>query len=254
MRTLAIIPSRYSSSRFPGKPLADICGKCMIQLVYEQSKKAFKNVCVATDDERIYNKVKEFDGEVIMTSVSHKSGTDRCYEAYIKYCKLYPEKSFDLVMNIQGDEPLIDPDQLLSLENAFMDKNVKIGTMAKEITSYSELFCKNTPKLVVDKAGFALYFSRSTIPYLRDINEADWKSYFHFLKHIGLYAYRPEVLEQICEMEQTSLEIAENLEQLRWLENGLKIKVILTKCNSFSIDTPIDLERLIEYLRKNCKK
>lgn len=250
MRTLAIIPSRYASTRFPGKPLADICGKCMVLRVYEQAKKAFENVCVATDDIRIYDKVKESGGEAVMTSPDHQSGTDRCFEAYNNYKLEHPGIEIDLVMNIQGDEPLIDPSQLKSLEEAFADPEVYLGTMAKNISDPAELFDRNTPKLVVDNQNNALYFSRSTIPYIRDGQELQWLGQYPFLKHIGLYAYRPFILEKICGMKRSSLEKAESLEQLRWLENGLKIKVVKTDCTTFSIDTPADLAKIVSYLNK----
>lgn len=249
MRTLAIIPSRYKSSRFPGKPLVDIAGKCMIQRVYEQTEKAFKEICVATDDIRIFDKVKEFGGNVVMTSASHASGTDRCNEAYHTYLKESNSAEFDLIINVQGDEPLINPLQLKDLEKAFLDsKQLCLATMAKQITKAAELFNKNIPKIAVDLDGYALYFSRSTIPNIRDIDENEWVSNHEFLKHTGLYAYRPKTLDSICKMERTPLEKLENLEQLRWLENGLKIKVIKSTYESFAIDTPLDLEKLIALL------
>lgn len=253
MKTIAIIPSRYASSRFPGKPLADILGKCMVQRVYEQARKAFDSVCVATDDDRIYDKVISFGGEAVMTSSSHQSGTDRCYEAYNNYLTAHPGITFDLVMNIQGDEPLIDPSQLKALEKAFEDSSVYLGTMAKLISDTDELFSKNTPKVILDNQGYALYFSRNTIPFLRGIPEGEWLSEYPYLKHIGLYAYRPEILKKICSLERSSLETAESLEQLRWLENGLKIKVVKTDCTTFAIDTPDDLETVLKILLKTGK-
>lgn len=252
MRTLAIIPSRYGSSRFPGKPLADIAGKSMVRRVYEQAQKAFEDVCVATDDERIIAEVEGFGGVAIMTSSSHQSGTDRCYEAYNKYTRIFPGREIDLVMNIQGDEPLIDPEQLKSLEKAFIeDKNVSLGTMAKAISSEDELFNPNTPKVVMDNGGYALYFSRSTIPYLRDVPREKWLTERTYYKHIGLYAYKPEVLGKICSMERSELEKTESLEQLRWLENSLKIKVVITDCETFAVDTPEDLIKIVRYIEKD---
>ncbi len=251
MRTLAIIPSRYGSSRFPGKPLADICGKSMVRRVYEQAKKAFEDVCVATDDERIVSEVESFGGVAIMTSNTHQSGTDRCYEAYTKYTALHPDREIDVVMNIQGDEPLIDPQQLKSLEKAFEDDpEVYLATMAKRISTSQELFNPNSPKVIFDFDSYALYFSRSTIPYLRDVPEEIWHTKHSYYKHIGLYAYTPGILHDICEMERSPLEQAESLEQLRWLENGLKIKVIETSSTTFAVDTPEDLEKIIIYIEK----
>lgn len=249
MRTIGIIPSRYASSRFPGKPLADISGKCMVQRVYEQAKKAFEYVCVATDDKRIFDRVVGFGGEAVMTSSSHQSGTDRCFEAYNIYSEAHQNIHFDLIMNIQGDEPLIDPSQLLALESAFEDSEVALGTMAKPITDSEELFNINIPKVILGKQDFAIYFSRNTIPYLRDVPNSEWLAGFKYLKHIGLYAYRPDMLEKICGLERSQLELAESLEQLRWIENGLKIKVVKTDCTTFSIDTPEDLAKIEAFLK-----
>lgn len=252
MKTLAIIPSRYGSSRFPGKPLADIAGKSMVRRVYEQAQKAFEDVCVATDDERIVAEVESFGGVAVMTSSSHQSGTDRCFEAYNKYTQMFPDREIGLVMNIQGDEPLIDPEQLKSLEKGFEgDENVYLGTMAKVISDKEELFSPNTPKVVIDKDGYALYFSRSTIPYLRDVPQEKWLSEHTYYKHIGLYAYKPEILGKICTMERSSLEKSESLEQLRWVENSLKIKVIITDSTTFAVDTPEDLAKIVRYIKKD---
>lgn len=252
MRTLAIIPSRYGSSRFPGKPLADIAGKSMVRRVYEQARKAFEDVCVATDDQRIVKEVESFGGVAIMTSPDHQSGTDRCYEAYTKYILEYPDRGIDLVMNIQGDEPLIDPDQLVSLERAFDDDSeVYLGTMVKRITDEDELFSPNTPKIIFDNYGYALYFSRSTIPYLRDLPKEQWLSQNIHYKHIGLYAYKPDTLKEICTMKRSTLEKSESLEQLRWLENGLKIKIVETTGTTFAVDTPEDLLKIVRYIEKD---
>lgn len=251
MRTLAIIPSRYGSSRFPGKPLADIAGKSMVRRVYEQAQKAFENVCVATDDERIVAEVESFGGVAIMTSSAHQSGTDRCFEAYSKYRTMFPNREIDIIMNIQGDEPLIDPVQLKSLEKAFTEKNVYLGTMAKRIDNQEELFNPNSPKVIMDNNGYALYFSRQTIPYLRDCPKELWLTKHTYYKHIGLYAYKPEVLKAICSMERSPLEICESLEQLRWIENGLKIKVVETDSKTLAVDTPEDLEKIVRYIEKD---
>lgn len=252
MRTLAIIPSRYGSSRFPGKPLADIAGKSMVRRVYEQALKAFDDVCVATDDQRITDEVESFGGIAIMTSSSHRSGTDRCYEAYRKYVERFPDREIDLIMNIQGDEPLIDPAQLKALAAAFeQDSTVYLGTMAKRITSAEELLSPNTPKVIMDTSGFAIYFSRNTIPYIRDTQVEEWLNKHTFFKHIGLYAYKPDTLKLICSLPQSSLECAESLEQLRWVENGLKIKVVETDSTTFAVDTPEDLTKIIRYIEKD---
>ena len=252
MRTLAIIPSRYGSSRFPGKPLADIAGKTMVRRVYEQAKKAFEDVCVATDDHRIIAEVEGFGGVAIMTSSQHQSGTDRCFEAYTKYVTLYPDRKIDIVMNIQGDEPLIDPDQLRGLEKAFEDHSeVYLATMAKRIDSPEELFNPNTPKVIMDKDGYALYFSRSTIPYMREVPKEEWHTKHTYYNLIGLYAYKPETLEKICSMERSNLEKCESLEQLRWVESGLRIKVIETSSTTFAVDTPEDLEKIVRYIEKD---
>lgn len=252
MRTLAIIPSRYGSSRFPGKPLADIAGKSMVRRVYEQAQKAFEDVCVATDDERITAEVESFGGVAIMTSSAHQSGTDRCFEAYTKYTHLFPERKIDIIMNIQGDEPLIDPEQLRALEKTFAeDSEVYLGTMAKRIDTTEELFNPNSPKVIMDNNMYALYFSRQTIPYLRDCPKEHWLTKHVYYKHIGLYAYKPEILERICSMKRSALEICESLEQLRWIENGLKIKVVETNSKTLAVDTPEDLEKIVRNIEKD---
>ena len=252
MRTLAIIPSRYGSTRFPGKPLADIAGKSMIRRVYEQTSKAFEDVCVATDDDRIVAEVERFGGTAIMTSSEHQSGTDRCFEAYMKYKDLHPEKEIDLIVNVQGDEPLIDPLQLKELENAFVtDPSISLGTMAKKITSQEELFSPNTPKIIFDTGWNALYFSRNTIPYLRGIPQDQWMEHHTYYKHIGLYAYKPDTLRHICSLKRSALEVAESLEQLRWIENGLKIRVVETFSTTFAVDMPEDLIKIINYIEKD---
>lgn len=254
-RTLAIIPSRYGSSRFPGKPLANILGKSMIQRVYEQTRKAFEDVCVATDDERIMEEVRGFGGVAIMTSSTHQSGTDRCYEAYQKYISLYPSDSdseIDLIINVQGDEPLINPEQLLSLQEPFLyDDDVYLGTMVKKIHTYEELLDHNTPKVVVNQRGDAIYFSRHAIPYLRGVSECEWLEHVTYYKHIGIYAYRPDILKKICQLERSKLEVAESLEQLRWIDNGLKIRVVETDCETYAVDTPEDLEKIVRYIEKD---
>lgn len=242
MNILAIIPARYASSRFPGKPLALVNGKPMIQRVYEQASKVFENVCVATDDERIFKAVESFGGKAVMTSKKHSSGTDRCYEALLKYSK-ESNMPFDVVVNVQGDEPYIQPKQLELLSGCFKEEGVELATLVKRIKTKEEFLNQNAPKVVVDKNSYAMYFSRAAVPFPRDIEITD--EFVHNTKlyrHIGLYGYRSETLAKICAMEQSFLEKTEKLEQLRWLENGLKIKVAETNLETYAVDTPQDLE------------
>ena len=240
-RILALIPARYGSSRFPGKPLALVHGKPMIQRVYEQTVKAFPNACVATDDERIYNAVKEFGGKAVMTSESHNSGTDRCFEALNNYCAESGE-SFDVVINVQGDEPYIHHQQLEQLGNCFNDPSVELATLVKRICSKDELMNHNSPKVILDKNSDAIYFSRTPIPFSRDVEVTDdYVKETTFYRHIGLYGYRVGTLAKICAMPQGFLEKTEKLEQLRWIENGLKIRVAETHFETHAVDTPEDL-------------
>lgn len=248
MKFIAIIPARYASTRFPAKPLAILGGKLVIERVYEQVSKVLDAVVVATDDQRIYDAVKSFGGEVVMTSVEHQSGTDRCYEAYTKQ-----GGEFDVVINVQGDEPFIDPSQLRAIMSCFENEETQIATLVKPFTvedGINALESVNTPKVVVDKDFHALYFSRSVIPYLRGINRSEWLSKHTFYKHIGMYAFRTDVLRQVTELPQSPLEIAESLEQLRWLENGYKIGVGVSNIETIGIDTPEDLERAEEFLKR----
>lgn len=241
MRFLGLIPARYASTRFPGKPLAMLGGKPVIQRVYEQASQILDHVCVATDDERIFQAVTSFGGKVVMTSPNHQSGTDRCFEAYTKV-----GEEFDVVVNIQGDEPFIQPSQLKTIQACFQDQTADIATLVKPFDSgspFSDLQNPNSPKVVVDQAWNALYFSRSVIPYLRNIPQDKWLETHTFYKHIGLYAYRTQVLKEITQLPQSTLEKAESLEQLRWLENGYKIKVGITQVETIGIDTPEDLKR-----------
>jgi 3-deoxy-manno-octulosonate cytidylyltransferase (CMP-KDO synthetase) len=235
MKTIIIIPARYASTRFPGKPLTHIGGMTMIQRVYEQAVKSgvAKKVLVATDDERIFAHVKNFLGEVVMTSSEHKSGTDRCFEALEK-----TGENFDVVINLQGDEPFIQPEQLHKLISCFSDSDCRIATLVKKIEKKEDIETPNVVKVVKDVNNNALYFSRSAIPFNRE-NEIS-PIYF---KHLGLYAYLAETLRSITLLQPTSLELAESLEQLRWLENGYKIKVAETELESIAIDTPADLKR-----------
>lgn len=248
MRFVGIIPARYASQRFPGKPLAILGGKTVIQRVYEQVGKVLDDVYVATDDDRIKNTVEGFGGKAIMTSPNHKSGTDRIEEAVEKI-----GGDFDVVINIQGDEPFIHESQIKELCACFDDADTQIATLSKPFTAemgMEALENPNSPKIVVDNRGYAMYFSRSVIPYIRNTRREEWIGQFPYLKHIGLYAYRRDVLRQVTQLPQSSLEIAESLEQLRWLQNGYKIKVGLTDVETVGIDTPEDLQRAETYLNE----
>ncbi|MBI9039143.1 MAG: 3-deoxy-manno-octulosonate cytidylyltransferase [Bacteroidales bacterium] len=240
MFAIGIIPARYASSRFPGKPLAIINGKSMIQRVYEQSMKSemLSEIIVATDDNSIKNHVTKFKGKAIMTSEFHKSGTERCNEV-VKM--LYGTNMPDVVVNIQGDEPYINPSQIDKIVSCFENQNVQIATLAKEIISTEVLFNPNVVKVVFGKDKKAIYFSRSPIPYLRGKESTDWINETEFYKHIGIYAYRPNILKSICELNPSKLEKAESLEQLRWLENGYSIQVEITDFESYSVDIPEDI-------------
>ncbi len=240
MKILGIIPSRYASSRFPGKPLIDIDGKSMIQRVYEQAKKAnsLTDVIVATDDDKIFKHVQSFGGNVVMTSTSHESGTDRCAEVLEK------SEGFDVVLNIQGDEPFINPEQINQLSACFNDEKTDIATLIKEIKTEEELFNPNRPKVDFDKNNFAKMFSRNVIPELPNIKKEDWIKEHTFYKHIGIYGYRSDVLSKISKLPQSPLEIKERLEQLRWLENDFAIKIATTEYEAVAIDTPQDLEKI----------
>lgn len=243
MEFLAIIPARYASSRFPGKPLEMISGKTMIERVYEQASKVFDNVYVATDDNRIFETVTRFGGRAIMTLTTHLNGTSRALEAMIQIEKLRGIHC-KYVINIQGDEPFIKPEQLKELSSCFDNPQTEIATLVKRITDSTELFSPDTPKVVFGTNQHALYFSRSPIPYLRDFPVDKWLDNTIYYKHIGLYGYKRETLIEIATMAPSSLEKAESLEQLRWLENGVKIVVNETAFESYSVDSPQDLERL----------
>jgi len=243
MNYLALIPARYASTRFPGKPLAQLNGKSIIRRVYERVCLAFKNTYVATDDERIKSEVESFGGKVVMTRSDHQSGTDRCNEA-LQEIEAETGKQFDIVINIQGDEPFISPSQLEAIRECFKDAKTQIATLVKPFspnTSIEVLRNPNSPKVVIDPSGRALYFSRSVVPYLRGIPEAEWSSHQTFYKHIGLYAYRSDVLKEITNLPQSPLELCEKLEQLRWLEAGYHIRVCETDIETIGIDTPEDL-------------
>ena len=246
MKFIGIIPARYASTRFPGKPLADMKGKYMIQRVYEQARKVLDNVCVATDDDRIFNAVESFGGNVVMTSAAHRSGTDRCFEAYNRL-----GGNEDVIINIQGDEPFIKPEQIESLIACFDSPQTQIATLVRpfEVTEgYEALANPNSPKVILNDKNEALYFSRSIIPYMRNISPEQWPDKHVYYKHIGMYGYRADILSQITQLPQSSLEIAESLEQLRWLQNGYTIKVGITTQETIGIDTPDDLQKALTLL------
>ena len=248
MKVIAIIPARYASTRFPAKPLAMLGGKCVIERVYEQVAGVLDDAVVATDDERIFDAVRAFGGKVEMTSTAHRSGTDRCWEAY---CKQGGE--FDVVVNVQGDEPFIQPSQLEALKHCFDNENIDIATLVKPFEpsdGIEALENPNSPKVALDSEGCAIYFSRSVIPYLRGIEREKWLTEHTFYKHIGIYGFRTDVLRAVTALPQSTLERAESLEQLRWLENGYKIGVGISNVETIGIDTPEDLARAEEFLRR----
>jgi 3-deoxy-manno-octulosonate cytidylyltransferase (CMP-KDO synthetase) len=245
MKFIAIIPARYASTRFPGKPLAMLGGKTVIQRVYEQTTAILDEAYVATDDERIYQAVESFGGKAIMTRADHKSGTDRLEEAATKI-----GTNADVIINIQGDEPFIQTSQIETLMHLFDDPTTQIGTLGKPFESIEAINNPNSPKIVCDRRGFALYFSRSVIPYVRGAEPTTWLEHFPYLKHLGIYAYRREVLHEVTQLPQSSLEKAESLEQLRWLENGYRIRVGLTNVETVGIDTPEDLQRAEDFLQQ----
>jgi 3-deoxy-manno-octulosonate cytidylyltransferase (CMP-KDO synthetase) len=243
LRFIGIIPARYASSRFPGKPLVKIRGKTMIQCVYEQALKSLDMVYVATDDERITQAVKKFGGRAVMTSPDHKCGTDRCAEA-VGIIEQSTELTFDVVINIQGDEPFIKPEQLDLIQSCFDKEFVQIATLVKPVESTADLFNPDKPKVVVNRKGEAIYFSRSPVPYIRGKDQQEWIEAHEYYLHIGLYGYRKDTLLEITKLEQSALECAESLEQLRWIENGYRITVRITMHDSISIDSPEDLKKL----------
>jgi len=240
MKILGIIPARYASTRFPGKPLVDIAGKSMIQRVYEQAKKcvSLAEVIVATDDERIFNHVTNFGGVAVMTSPDHQSGTDRCAEVALKHV------GYDVIINIQGDEPYIDPEQITKVAACFTSADVQLSTLIKKINTLEELNNLNSPKVIINKHSEAIYFSRSPLPYLRGHDPSDWLNHFTYFKHIGIYGYRADVLQKVTKLAISPLEKAESLEQLRWIENGYKIRVAETELETHAIDVPEDLKKL----------
>jgi len=243
MKFIAIIPARYASTRFPGKPLAMIHNKTMIQRVYEQSLKVLPVVYVATDDERIKKTVRKFQGNVVMTSEKHQSGTDRVKEAYEKI-QQSKEIPCDVIINIQGDEPFIHPGQIEELMSCFKHEATEIATLVKPVNNKSELFNPNIPKVITNHHNQAIYFSRTAIPFIRNKESQEWLKHFTFLKHIGMYAYRTHILKEITALDPSSLELAESLEQNRWIENDYKIMTARSKYDNYPIDTPEDLEKL----------
>lgn len=241
MKPLVIIPARYASTRFPAKPLALLGGMPIIEHVYRQASKAVKDVVVATDDERIKSVVEGFGGRAVMTSTEHQSGTDRCYEALQNV-----GEQFDIVINVQGDEPFIQPEQITALIECFNDAATDIATMVKpfaEEDGIEALENPNSPKVVVSRSMKAIYFSRSVIPYMRGVEREEWLKHHTYYKHLGIYAFRSNVLAEITALPQSSLELSEKLEQLRWLENGYVIGVATTNIETIGIDTPEDLAR-----------
>ena len=245
MKFVGIIPARYASTRFPGKPLALLGGKTVIQRVYEQVKDCFDDLYVATDDQRIKECVESFGGNVVMTSEDCKNGTERCLDAYKRL-----NLDCDVIVNIQGDEPFIQHKQVKALIACFENPDTDIATLVKpfeKADGLERLECPNSPKVVLNEEGFALYFSRSVVPYLRGVEKEAWLDNHTFYKHLGIYAYRADILETITKLPQSPMEKAESLEQLRWLENGYKIKVGVTDIETIGIDTPEDLERAKEF-------
>ena len=257
MKFLTVIPARYASTRFPGKPLAMLGGKPVIQRVYEQARQLTSEVYVATDDSRIYDTVTSFGGKAVMTSPHHKSGTDRIEEA-VRKIQDATHAEYDVIINIQGDEPFIQPAQIKALIDCFDDERTEIATLGIRFGRQGEadgstallhdIQNSNSPKIAVSRQGFALYFSRSVIPFCRGVEQERWPETFPYLKHIGMYAYRRQVLSEVTALPQSPLEKAESLEQLRWLENGYKIKVGITTSETIGIDTPEDLEKAERFL------
>lgn len=247
MNFIGIIPARFQSTRFPGKPLAILDGKPIVQWVYENARKALDEVYVATDDERIFRAVEAFGGKAVFTLADHQSGTDRCAEAAVELAKT---RKLDVVVNIQGDEPFIRPEQIESLKTCFHSPETEIATLIKPISNIAEITNINRPKVVINKNQEAMYFSRSPIPFVRGFNPEDWLARQTFYSHVGMYAYRLVVLLELTKLPVGLLESAESLEQLRWLENGYRIKTAQTHFENIGIDTPEDLEEAIKFLKR----
>jgi len=246
MKILGVIPARYQSTRFPGKPLAMINGKTMIRRVYEQALKSsgLTDVVIATDDQRIFSEVESFGGKVFPSKTEHLNGTTRCFEVF-KHYNENNSGNYHGLINIQGDEPYIKPEQINAVANLLKDNNTEVATLAKKITHNDELLNPNIVKIVFSKTNSALYFSRSAIPFLRSAKNSEWLKHTNYHKHIGIYGFSKQAISKIEKLEPTILEISESLEQLRWLENDMHIKVDITDFESFGIDTPEDLEKLI---------
>lgn len=250
MKVVGIIPSRFYSTRFPGKPLAMIQGKTMIRRVCEQAWKSnLDAVVVATDDMRIADEVLSFGGQYVLTNPNHQSGTDRCREALDML-----DEPYDAVINIQGDEPFIDPKQINLLINLISEEKTQIVSLAKRIDDEGDLFSPNVVKVVMDKDGKALYFSRNPIPFMRNLAQGQWIEKFDFYQHIGIYAYKAETLRQVSALQPSRLELAESLEQLRWIENGLSIHMALTISLTISVDTVSDLVKAEQLARSQTLK
>jgi len=224
----------------------------MIQWVYERTAQVFEHVYVATDDERIQKAVELFGGKVVLTSTTHQSGTDRCAEA-LEFVERLSNTKFDIVVNVQGDEPFIQPEQLRKVASCFNDETVQLATLVKQFSENEDIFNPNSPKVILNKKDEAIYFSRSAIPFIRSTDKSLWQVNHPFFKHIGLYAYRCDVLREITKLAQSPLELAESLEQLRWIENGYRIKVEKTDMETLSVDTPEDLERVKEFAKSILK-
>ncbi len=242
---VGIIPARYASTRFPGKPLIDIMGKSMLQRVYEQAAKStsLSRVVVATDDERILEHVLSFGGEAVMTAADHPSGTDRCYDALQQL-----EGDYQYVINIQGDEPFIEPQQIDELAAVLTDGTTELATQMIAVDSYEMLFDKGEVKIVLNQNNEALYFSRMVIPFIKGVDEKEWHTRHRYYRHVGMYAYRNDILAQITQLPVSSLEQAESLEQLRWIQNGFSVKCVTTKYESHCIDTPEDVEKVLKMI------
>ncbi|SRR5579871_490115 len=240
---IGIIPARFASTRFPGKPLIDINGKSMIQRVYEQSAKSrsLNRIIVATEDKQIADHVIGFGGEAVMTGEHHASGTDRCFEALGKL-----KESYQYIINIQGDEPFIEPEQIDELAEALKNGDIEIATQMIAVKNESELFDAGEAKIILNKNNEAIYFSRAAIPYLRNVDQKEWHTHHLYYRQVGMYAYRNDILKKITQLPVSSLEKAESLEQLRWLQNGFKIKCVLTEYESHCVDVPEDVERILK--------
>lgn len=243
---VGIIPARFASTRFPGKPLIDIQGKTMLQRVYEQAAKSklLAKVVVATDDERIFNHVKSFNGDVVMTASHHPSGTDRCMDALQQL-----KGDFKYVINIQGDEPFIEPEQIDELAAVLRDGTTELATQMIAVDNYETLFDRGEVKIVLNGNKEAMYFSRMVIPFIKGVEEREWHLHHRYFRHVGMYAYRKDILEKITQLSVSSLEKAESLEQLRWIENGFTIKCVVTKYESHCIDTPEDVAKVLKMIQ-----